>query len=66
MYVRASQLTETIPGEMTSNTQNEPHVVTKGSYVRASQLTETIPGEKRAAHKLISAPTHSKMYHTND
>ena len=34
--------------------------------VRASQLIETIPGEARAAHKLISVPTHSKMYHTND
>ena len=66
MYVHASQFTETIPGEMTSDPQNEPHVDTKGSYVRASQLTETIPGETRASHKLISVLTHSKMYHTND
>ena len=35
-------------------------------HVRASQLTETIPRETKATHKLISVPTHSKMYHTND
>ena len=39
MYVRASQLTETIPGEMTSDPQNEPHVDTKGSYVCACITT---------------------------
>ena len=57
MYVRASQLTDVILGDMTSDPQNEPHVDTKGSYiyVRASQLTETIPGEMRAAQVNISA-----------